>query len=74
MLMPGRQAGAFEGGAELVFSTEQVITDRQVEVLGLAAEGLAAPEIAERLVVYPRLGVRDRASAVAEAMRLGLIE
>ena len=62
-----------------------LITDRQVEVLQLAAEGLSARRIAERLTVstgtvrthleniYPRLGARDKASAVAEALRLGLI-
>jgi DNA-binding NarL/FixJ family response regulator len=64
---------------------EEVITPRQAEVLQLAAEGLSAPQIAERLVVapttvrshfeniYERMGVRDRVSAVAEAVRLGLV-
>jgi hypothetical protein len=32
---------------------EQVITDRQVEILALAAQGLSLGEIAERLVVSP---------------------
>ena len=61
------------------------LTPRQVEVLRLAAEGCSGREIAERLVIspttvkshfesiYERLGVSDRASAVAEAMRHGLI-
>lgn len=65
---------------------EQVITDRQVEVLELAAQGLSLSEIAERLVVspstvkthfansYARLGVKNRAGAVAEALRLGLVD
>lgn len=62
------------------------LTAREVEVLELAAEGLSAPMIAEKLVVssatvrshfeniYAKLGVGDRAGSVAKAMRLGLIE
>jgi DNA-binding NarL/FixJ family response regulator len=65
---------------------EQVITNRQVEVLELAAQGLSLGEIAERLVVspstvkthfansYARLGVKNRAAAVAQAIRLGLVD
>jgi DNA-binding CsgD family transcriptional regulator len=61
------------------------LTARELEVLQLAAEGQSGPAIAERLVVspatvrthfaniYTKLGVRDRAGAVATAMRLGLI-
>jgi DNA-binding CsgD family transcriptional regulator len=64
---------------------EQVITHRQVEILELAAQGLSGPQIAERLVLshstvkthfensYARLGVKSRAAAVAEAIRLGLV-
>ena len=56
------------------------------EVLGLMAEGLSGREIAERLIValptvkthqarlYEKLGVSERAAAVAEAMRRGLLE
>jgi DNA-binding NarL/FixJ family response regulator len=62
-----------------------ILTPRQVEVLQLAAQGRSGREIAERLFIsattvkshfesiYDRLGVSDRASAVAEAMRYGLI-
>ncbi|HEX2358282.1 MAG TPA: helix-turn-helix transcriptional regulator [Solirubrobacterales bacterium] len=62
------------------------LTQRELEVLQLAAEGHSGPKIAERLVVtqstvkthfehaYEKLGVADRAAAVARAMRLGLIE
>jgi two-component system nitrate/nitrite response regulator NarL len=62
-----------------------VLTEREGEVLGLLAEGLTAPAIAERLVVEPstikshlknlygKLGVGDRAAAVAEGMRRGLL-
>jgi DNA-binding CsgD family transcriptional regulator len=61
------------------------LTSRQLEVIQLAARGLSGREIAERLFIstttvkshfesiYDRLGVSDRASAVAEAMRCGLI-
>ena len=64
----------------------QVITARQVEILKLAAQGLSMRTIAGLLVVspatvqthfkniYARLGVTTRAAAVAEAMRLGLVE
>ncbi|MEA2219849.1 MAG: two-component system, NarL family, sensor histidine kinase UhpB [Solirubrobacteraceae bacterium] len=62
------------------------LTPREVEVLQLAAQGLSAPETAERLTVsagtvrthlenlYRKLEVFDKPSAVATAMRLGLIE
>ena len=61
------------------------LTPREVEVLQLAAEGLSAAETATRLMVgaatvrthlgniYAKLEVGDRPSAVATAMRLGLI-
>lgn len=64
---------------------QSTLTPREVEVLQLAAEGLSGPKIAARLVVsrgtvkthfanvYEKLGVRDRAAAVARGMRLGLI-
>jgi two-component system nitrate/nitrite response regulator NarL len=62
------------------------LTERQREILQLTAEGGSAAEIAERLQLsaetvrshlhnlYERLGVTDRAAAVAEAIRHGLIE
>jgi PAS domain S-box-containing protein len=61
------------------------LTTRELEVLQLAALGLSGPEVAARLVVSPatvkthfeniyrKLAVGDRASAVARALRLGLI-
>jgi ATP/maltotriose-dependent transcriptional regulator MalT len=61
------------------------LTARELEVLGLAAEGCSGPMIARKLVVslatvrthfehiYTKLSVRDRAGAVAKAMRLNLI-
>jgi two-component system nitrate/nitrite response regulator NarL len=62
------------------------LTPREHEILTLIAEGLSAPEIGKRLFLspatvkthaqrlYEKLGVSDRAAAVAEAMRQGLIE
>jgi DNA-binding CsgD family transcriptional regulator len=62
------------------------LTAREVEMLELAADGLSGPAIAGRLVlspatvrthfrnIYGKLGVGDRAAAVARAMRVGLIE
>jgi DNA-binding CsgD family transcriptional regulator len=64
---------------------EPVITGRQVEILELAAQGLSRDQIAEQLVLspstvkthfenlYTRLGVSNRAAAVAEAIRRGLV-
>ena len=61
------------------------LSERQLEVLRFAAEGLSGPAIAERLVlspatvkthfehIYEKLGVGDRAAAVAQALRTGLI-
>jgi two-component system nitrate/nitrite response regulator NarL len=63
----------------------QLLTSREHDVLSLIAQGLSAPEIARRLHlsprtvkgyiarIYERLGVRERAHAVAEAMRRGLV-
>jgi DNA-binding NarL/FixJ family response regulator len=60
------------------------LTARELEVLGLVAEGLRDSEIAERLVLSERtvghhvsailrkLRVRNRGQAAAEAVRLGL--
>ncbi len=63
-----------------------LLSERESQVLKLIAEGLSGPEIAERLFVssstvkthvrslLEKLGVNDRAAAVAEAMRRGLLE
>lgn len=60
-------------------------SEREREVLALAAEGHSGPQIAERLVIspatvkshfeniYEKLGVANRGAAVAKALRLGLI-
>jgi two-component system nitrate/nitrite response regulator NarL len=66
--------------------TRPVMTDRERETLRLIAEGLTAPVIGAALHVstatvkthlqhiYEKLGVSERAAAVAEAMRRGLLE
>jgi DNA-binding NarL/FixJ family response regulator len=62
-----------------------VLTERQREVLQLAADGVSGSRAAESLVlspetvkthfsnIYERLGVSNRAAAVAKAIRLGYI-
>jgi two-component system nitrate/nitrite response regulator NarL len=62
-----------------------LLSDREREVLGLLADGASTQSIADRLVLsqatvkthlrnlYDKLGVGDRAAAVAEAMRRGLL-
>lgn len=63
----------------------RALSERETEVLRLAAEGQSGPEIAEHLVlspatvkthfehIYEKLGVGDRTAAVAQALRTGLI-
>ncbi len=67
-------------------SVSPTLTAREREVLSLIAEGLSAPEIASHLTLgvatikshqgtlYDKLGVSDRAAAVAKAIRIGLLE
>jgi two-component system nitrate/nitrite response regulator NarL len=62
------------------------LSARENEVLVLIAEGLSAPDIGKQLhlspatvkghlhSLYEKLGVKERAAAVAEAMRRGLLE
>jgi len=62
------------------------LSEREHEVLKLIAEGLSAPEIGERIHLstatvkthlqhlYEKLGVSERAAAVAEGMRRGLVD
>ena len=80
----GRELGRFleRRRADLV---PRRISKRELDVLRLAAEGNTGPRIAEQLVlspatvkthfenIYDKLGVSDRAGAVAHAMRIGLI-
>jgi PAS domain S-box-containing protein len=64
---------------------QRPLSNRELEVLTLAAEGYSGPRIAEQLFVspstvkthlehiYDKLGVGDRAAAVAIALRTGLV-
>jgi two-component system, NarL family, nitrate/nitrite response regulator NarL len=84
---PALQAGVFEQIRMRGTGDERpILTAREREVLTLMAEGLSGPQIADRLIVavptvkthqarlYEKLGVSERAAAVAEAMRRGLLE
>ena len=84
---PELQAGVFDQIRLRGTGEERpILTAREREVLALLAEGLSGPQIAERLIValptvkthqarlYEKLGVSERAAAVAEAMRRGLLE
>jgi two-component system nitrate/nitrite response regulator NarL len=84
---PELQSGVFEQIRMRGTDGERpVLTVREREVLVLMADGLTGPQIAKRLVValptvkthqarlYEKLGVAERAAAVAEAMRRGLLE
>ena len=67
-------------------SDTPALTDREREILNMIAAGKSLPEIAKELYLglttvkthvqhlYDKLGVSDRAAAVAEAMRRRLIE
>jgi two-component system nitrate/nitrite response regulator NarL len=62
------------------------LTEREQEVLALVADGLSAPAIGKQIhlstttvkshlhSLYEKLGVSDRAAAVAEAMRRGMLD
>jgi two-component system nitrate/nitrite response regulator NarL len=63
-----------------------VCSSRELEVLKLVSDGLSTPQIAKELylsqetikshlkAIYGKLGVSARSAAVAEAMRLGLLD
>jgi PAS domain S-box-containing protein len=81
----GHELGHFlaRRGAEL---TGSLLTRREIQILQIAAQGLSARQTAELLTIsastvtthlknaYRKLDVPDRASAVAAAFRLGLID
>jgi PAS domain S-box-containing protein len=82
----GSEVGSFLSRRRGELGPTRSLTPRELEVLQLAAYGLSGREIAVQLVVspstikthfnhiYEKLGVADRAAAVATALRLGLIE
>jgi two-component system nitrate/nitrite response regulator NarL len=65
---------------------ERLLTPREDQILRMTADGMSAPDIARCLHlgattvkthlqrVYEKLGVSDRAAAVAEAMRRGILD
>jgi two-component system nitrate/nitrite response regulator NarL len=67
-------------------SQRAILSPRESEILKLTASGLSAPDIGRQLhlspatvkthlkSLYEKLGVSDRAAAVAEGMRRGLLE
>ncbi|MFJ8492834.1 LuxR C-terminal-related transcriptional regulator [Streptomyces sp. NPDC094038] len=69
-----------------VVSPEAELTDREIEVVTLLAQGLGNRAIARSLFlgeatvkthlvrIYRKLGVENRAAAVSEALRRGLVE
>ncbi len=83
---PEAQAGLAEEIRARGAKERPGLSDREREVLVHIAAGRSAPEIARLLflspatvkshlgALYEKLGVSDRAAAVAEAMRRGLIE
>jgi two-component system, NarL family, nitrate/nitrite response regulator NarL len=82
---PGDWVGAIAGGLERDRSGDAWLTARERQVLSVAAEGLTAREIAERLGVrertitthlsriYAKLGVRTRIAAIRTASAAGLV-
>jgi two-component system nitrate/nitrite response regulator NarL len=82
----GLEEGVWDRLRSTADGDRQKLTLRELEVLGLLAEGLSGPAIAKQLYVEPstikshlksiyrKLGVADRASAVAEGMRRSLVE
>jgi PAS domain S-box-containing protein len=80
----GRELGRFLSQRQADLGTRR-LSARELDVLRLAAEGNTGPQIADKLVlspatvkthfenIYEKLGVSDRAAAVAYAMRIGLI-
>jgi two-component system sensor histidine kinase/response regulator len=81
----GRVLGAFLARRRAQLE-KRLLSPRELEVLQLATEGLTGRGIADRLMlspatvkthfehVYEKLGVSDRAAAVARALRTGLID
>jgi DNA-binding NarL/FixJ family response regulator len=74
------------GGSSLLPSLHQELTQREIELLQLMADGMSNKVIAETLCVsentvkyhlknmMQKLGVQNRTEAVAHAMRIGLLD
>lgn len=86
VLAPGVQAGLVSQIRAREADDRPALSPREQQVLELAATGCSAPEIGRRLHLstttvkthlknlYAKLGVSDRAAAVAEGMRRGLLD
>jgi len=86
VLAPELQAGIAGEIRLREVNFKPVLSDRERETLKLVAEGLTAPDIGKRLHLstgtvkthlahlYEKLEVSERAAAVAQAMRRGLLE
>ena len=86
VLDPQVQAGVAREIRMRAEDERPALTAREREILRLTADGHSAPQIAEQLYLspttvrthlqhlYEKLGVSDRAAAVAEAMRQRLLE
>jgi two-component system nitrate/nitrite response regulator NarL len=86
-VVPAELAGALASQIRLrASSNAPVLSEREQQVLRGFARGLSIPQVAQELFIgastvkthtqrlYEKLGVSDRAAAVAEAMRQGLLE
>jgi two-component system nitrate/nitrite response regulator NarL len=86
-VVPAELADGLAGEIRLrAQSDAPVLSQREREVLSAFARGLSIPQVAGELFIgvstvkthtqrlYEKLGVSDRAAAVAEAMRRGLLE
>jgi two-component system nitrate/nitrite response regulator NarL len=86
VLAPQVQAGLAGEVRLREHESRPALSPREHEILELTANGLSAPDIARDLQIsaatvkthlrniYEKLGVSERAAAVAEAMRRGLLE
>ncbi len=86
VLAPDVQSGLMSEVRMRAEPNRSVLSEREAEVLALIAEGRSAPEISGQLMIgtatvkthmknlFEKLGVNERAAAVAAAMRRGLVE
>jgi DNA-binding NarL/FixJ family response regulator len=83
--LPHGSLGRIAEGVESQKDADSLLTDREKEVLSIAAEGLTAREIAARLRlqertvtthlgrIYGKLGVHGRVAAIAAAAQMGIV-
>jgi two-component system nitrate/nitrite response regulator NarL len=86
VLAPAAQTGVAAAIRRRALDPQPIFSEREQQILLLVAEGQSAAEIGRELYLstgtvkgcllklYERLGVSERAAAVAAAMRRGLIE